>query len=218
MFANRKIILLILLLITISVSAYVVIVIVPRKLAEQTYEGAKKIGQDIRNAFQFTPQVIVNNTIVLQQQVEILELATVSQKFQHQYTWRNTWMGSTKKILITGSFETKAGFDLQKKFTVNIYKDKAIVSLPSPQLLSIEPLGDMTFHDEQGVWNWVDANDRTKAINAFHEDARKYAAEAAFIQQARTNMEKKLTEIFKQHGKAVEINFNPNAFKGVFDK
>jgi len=140
--------------------------------------------------------------------VAILELATVSQKFQHQYEWTNTWMGSTKKISIRGTFEAKAGFDLKKKFSVQINDDRAIVTLPSPKILSIEPLGDLSFHDEQGVWNWVDVKDRSKAINAFHDNAREYAAEATFIQQAKLNMEEKLREIFKLHGKQVEIHFS----------
>lgn len=212
MFSNRKIILFIILLITLSVSIYVVVVVVPAKVAKQTYEGAKKIGQDIRNAFQFTPEIIVNNTVILQQQVAVLELATVSQKFQHQYEWKNTWMGSTKKISIKGTFEAKAGFDLKKKFSIRINENKAVVTLPTPQILSVEPQADITFHDEQGVWNWVDATDRSKAVNAFQTDARTYAAQATFIEQAKLNMQEKLREIFKLHGKEVEIRFDGETF------
>lgn len=208
MFSNRKIILFIILLITLSISVYVVIVVVPSRLAEKIYEAARKIGNDIRQAFNFTPEVTVNNTVVLHQQVEILELATVSQKFQHQYEWTNTWMGSTKKVVIRGTFEAKAGFDLQKKFSIHINDDRAVVTLPSPKILSVEPLGDITFRDEQGVWNWVDASDRSKAVNAFQANAREYAAEAAFIQQAKLNMEDRLRKIFKLHGKQVEIHFS----------
>jgi hypothetical protein len=208
MFGNAKIILITILLIALSITAYVLVVVIPAQLAERSYEGAKKIGRDISEAFQFTPEITVNNTVVLQQQTPILELATLSQKFQHQYTWTNTWLGSTKEIRITGSFEAKAGFDLNKKFSIRLDDEKAVVTLPKPQLLSIESLNNVKFEDENGVWNWVDMADRSKALNAFTGDAKKYAEQAQFIIQARDSMEKKLTEILKQHGKAVTIQYS----------
>jgi Protein of unknown function (DUF4230) len=207
MFGNVKIILITILLITLGITAYVLVVVIPAQLAERSYEGAKQIGRDISEAFQFTPEITVNNTVVLQQQTPILELATLSQKFQHQYSWTNTWLGSTKEIRIRGSFEAKAGFDLNKKFSIQIEDEKAIVTLPKPQLLSMESLNDVKFEDENGVWNWVDMEDRSKALNAFTGDARKYAEQAQFILQAQEVMEKKLTEILKIHGKEVTIRY-----------
>lgn len=208
MFATRKLILIIILLITISITAYVIVVVIPSRLAERSYEGAKQIGRDISEAFQFTPEITVNNIVVLQQQTPILELATISQKFQHQYEWTNTWLGSTKKINIRGSFEAKAGFDLNQKFSIQINDDKAIVMLPRPKLLSVESLPDVKFADENGVWNWVNMEDRSKAINTFASDARRYAVQAAFVGDAQQSMEKKLTEILKLHGKEVEIRYS----------
>jgi hypothetical protein len=57
------------------------------------------------------------------------------------------------------------------------------------------------------VWNWVEMEDRSRALNAFSADARKYAEQAPFVSQARDNMEKKLTEILKLHGKKVTIHY-----------
>jgi hypothetical protein len=207
MFSSRKIILIIVLIITFTVAAYWVVVVIPTRLAEKTYEGAKQIGSDFAKAFSFTPEVTVNNTIVLLQQSPVLELATLSQKFQHHYDWTNTWLGSTKKISINGGFEAKAGFDLRKKFSIQINEDKALVYLPPPQLLSIQPLDNVTFADESGVWNWVSMDDRSKAMNAFRTDARKYAAQAGFVDAARASMVKQITEILTSHGKTVEVRF-----------
>jgi hypothetical protein len=207
MFSNRKIVLIIILIITFTVAAYWIVVVIPSRLAEQTYEGAKQIGRDFARAFSFTPEVTVNNTVVLLQQSPVLELATVSQKFQHHYDWTNTWLGSTKKISIKGGFEAKVGFDLRKKFTIEINEEKAIVYLPPPELLSIQPLDDVTFTDESGVWNWVNMDDRSKAMNAFTGDARKYAARAGFVEAARESMVKQLTEILRSHGTTAEFRF-----------
>lgn len=207
MFQTRKIVSLIVLLITICVVAYVIVVVIPTTLAKRSYEGARQIGEDIRNIFHFTPEVTVNNTIVLQQESSILELATVSQTFQHRYSWVNTWIGSTKKITISGTFEAKAGFDLKEKFGIDIQNEKAIVHLPEPQLLSLESQSDLRFTDENGVWNWVDQDDRAKAVNAFNTDARKFAAKALFVNNAKARMEEQLREILMRHVKEVEFRY-----------
>jgi uncharacterized membrane protein SpoIIM required for sporulation len=78
---NLKLILLIILAGTVAV--YVITVVIPSQLAKRSYEAAKSIGQDMSKAFQFTPEVIMNNTIVLNKQTPILELATLSQNFHH---------------------------------------------------------------------------------------------------------------------------------------
>jgi hypothetical protein len=208
MFSNRKIILVIVLLATLSITAYIIVVYIPGALARKSYDGAKEIGRDIRDLFHFTPEIKVNNTVVLQQQTPILELATLSQTFQHCHEWVNTWMKSTKKIAITGTMEAKAGFDLNRKFIIDINEDKAVVTLPHPRLLSLEAKDDIVFKDENGVWNWVDADDRSKAINAFTSSAREYAASADFVQDAEKQLVDKLTQILQAHGKSVEIRYD----------
>lgn len=208
MFTNRKLFLITVFLIVVSITAYMLLVYIPARMAQQTYDGARQIGRDIADVFKITPEITVNNTVVLQQQTPILELATVSQKFRHHYDWTNTWLGSTKKINIQGTFEAKAGFDLNKKFTIDISADRAIVILPQPKLLSLEPLGDVRFMDESGVWNWVDAADRSRAMNAFTRDARRYGQEGKFVAQAKTEMENKLREIFSRHDMQVEFRYS----------
>ncbi len=215
MFSNKKIVLIILLLLVLSASGYFMLVVIPAKVARQTYDGARQIGKDIASAFQLTPEVTVNNTIVLQQKSPVLELATIKQQFQHQYSWRNTWAGSTKEITISGVFESKAGFDLQKKFSIALYEDHAVVVLPSPQVLSVELIGDISFSDEHGIWNWVNQQDRANAIEAFQRDARTYAQQAEFIQLAKKNAEEKLAAIFKTHGKTAEIVFVKDSSTGI---
>jgi hypothetical protein len=148
----------------------------------------------------------VNNTIIVQQQASILELATLSQRFHHKYNWTNTWIGSTKEIEVSGTFQAKAGFDLNEKFNITIEGDRAVVTFPEPKLLSVESVGDMQFRDEQGYWNWVNEEDRSRAVNAFTKDARKYASQAPFVNDASKIAQEKLIEILKPHVKEVEIH------------
>ena len=204
---SRNLKLLIAFIIVGTIAAYIILVTIPTQLAHRSYEAAKTLGEDFRKAFNFTPQVTVNNTIVLNQQSQVLELAVLTQNFEHRYTWTNTWMKSTKQILITGSFDAKAGFDLQEKFSITLNNDTAYVMMPEPQILSVESKGNITYRDEHGIWNWVNPDDRTTATNAFIADARKYAEQAAFVQDSKKNMEEKLRTLMQPHVKGVVIQY-----------
>ena len=204
---SRNLKLLIALIIVATIASYVMLVIIPTQLAERGYEAAKTLGEDFKKAFQFTPEITVNNTVVLNQQAPILELAVLTQNFEHRYTWTNTWLNSTKQIFISGTFEAKAGFDLNQKFSIVLNDDKAIVNLPEPQILSIESKGDITYRDENGIWNWINTDDRTKATNAFIQDARTYATHAEFVKDAKEHMEKRLRSLLQPYAKEVVIEY-----------
>lgn len=204
---SRNLKLLILLIVVATLSGYVIFVTIPSRLAERSYNGAKQLGEDIRKAFQFTPEIKVNNTIVLNQQASVLELSVLSQRFEHRYVWENAWLGSTKKIFISGTFTAKVGFDLRQRFAITLRDDKAYVSLPQPRTLSVEAMGDISYRDEQGIWNWVSTEDRTRATNAFISDARRYANRGAFVQDAKSKMESQLKELLKPHADEVIIDY-----------
>lgn len=204
---SRNLKLLITLIIVGTIAAYVVVVVIPTQLTQRAYKAAQTLGEDFRKAFQFTPEVIVDKTVVLNQQTEVFELAVLSQNFEHRYSWTHSWLGSTKKIDIRGSFDAKVGFDLHQKFVLTVQDEKVIISLAAPVVLSVEPKGDIRYQDENGIWNWVNLDDRTKATNMFIVDARNYAEQADFVQDAKVKMEERLETFFKPYGKEVEIRY-----------
>lgn len=206
---SRNLKLLIALIVIATSAAYVLLVTIPTQLAERSYRGAKALGEDLRKAFRFTPEVRVNNTIVLNQETAVFELAVLQQNFEHRYVWENSWLGSTKKIFITGTFKAKVGFDLHKKFSVNLRDDKAYVTLAAPRTLSVESTGDISYRDEQGIWNWVKIDDRTRATNAFIRDARRFADKATFNEKAKSEMEKRLKVLLKPYAEEVIVTFDP---------
>jgi len=205
---SRNLKLIIVLLVAGTIASYVLLVVIPTKLVERSYQAARTLGEDFKKAFQFTPEITVNNTVVLNQQTPILEMAVLAQNFEHRYSWTNTWLNSTKQIFISGTFEAKAGFDLNQKFSIELKDDKAIVTLSEPKILSVESQGDITYRDENGVWNWINADDRTKATNAFIHDARSYAIHAGFVKDAKEQMDKRLRLLLQPYAKDVVIEFS----------
>lgn len=206
---SRNLKLFIILVITLTVSGYIFLVVIPTEMARRSYEGAKALAEDIRKAFRFTPEVRVNNTIILNQETSVFELSVLQQNFGHRFIWENSWLGSTKKIFIAGTFDAKVGFDLHEKFSITLSDDKAYVSLPQPRILSVESLGNISYRDENGIWNWVDIDDRTRATNAFIRDARRFAEQAAFKGRAKGEMEKRLTALLKPYAQEVVVTYEP---------
>lgn len=205
---ERKIILYVLLLVAVTASAYMLIVVIPSRLADNAYKGARRIGDDIRKALQFTPEVTIKNTTVLEYEKEILELALVNRSFRHNYEWKNSWMGSTKNISISGMFEARVGFDLSRKFVLEITDDNAVLRLDRAQLLSLTPSGEVTYRDENGIWNWVNNEERNAALNAFFTHARKNAVTPELLVKAEKEMERRITEIMNGHGKQVSFEYS----------
>lgn len=204
---SRNLKLLIAFVIVATIAAYVIVVVIPTELARRSYDGARTLGEDLREAFGFTPEVRVNNTVVLNQQTSLFELAVLEQTFQHRYDWEHSWLGSTKRIMISGTFNAKAGFDLHKKFSITLSEDKAYVTLPAPRTLSLELLGNVTYRDEQGIWNWVNMDDRTRATNAFIRDARRYANQARFVDDSKEQIEKRLRPLLEPYASEVIIDY-----------
>jgi hypothetical protein len=63
------------------------------------------------------------------------------------------------------------------------------------------------YNDDQGVWNWIKDDDRTKATNAFIQDARKYANQADFVENTKAQTEERLRELLKTYASEVVIEF-----------
>lgn len=205
---SRNLKLLIVVLIVGTIASYVILVVIPTQLAERGYEAARTLGEDFKKAFQFTPEITVNNTVVLNQQTPVLEMAVLAQNFEHRYSWTNTWLNSTKQIFISGTFEAKAGFDLNQKFSIVLKDDKAFVKLPEPKILSVESKGDIAYRDENGVWNWIHEDDRSRATNAFIKDARTYATQADFVNDAKEQVEKRLRLLLQPYAKEVMVEYS----------
>jgi frataxin-like iron-binding protein CyaY len=205
---GRNLKLIIALIIVGTITAYIVLVTIPTILAKRSYEAAKTLGEDFSKAFQFTPQITINNTIVLNQQTPIQEFAVLSQNFEHRYRWTNDWLKSKKQIDISGTFEAKAGFNLDKTVSITLTDDRAVVHLPQPSILSVESQGDIVYRDEDGFWNWINPEDRSKATNAFLKDARRFSEQASFVQDAKINVEEKLRKVLTPYAKEVIVVFD----------
>jgi len=180
--------------------AYLVLVKAPAELAEKTARG-------IREIFNFTPEVRIDQTIVIEQNVPILEVATVSRDLFISHGWSHTWLGSTKTIEIQGTFTAKAGFDLHEPFRIDIskYPLRVVAVLPPPRILSLQTNSVRIVRDEDGWWNRVTAEDRASALRDLQTLAMAKARSSGMIEEARHSAEERIREIVRRNGAEVEF-------------
>ena len=109
-------------------------------LVKAPHDLANNIAGGIRDAFNITPRVTIQQTVVIEQTTPILEVATVSRNLFVDHSWSHTWLGSTKTISLQASYTAKAGFDLREPFFVTIERNplRVFTQLPPSRLLSLE--------------------------------------------------------------------------------
>ncbi|MDW8019896.1 MAG: DUF4230 domain-containing protein [Chloroherpetonaceae bacterium] len=185
----------------IAGAVYVVFVKVPTDLAE-------KVASSVRHTLHFTPEVRLNETIVVQQSTPILELATVSKEILVEDAYTHTFLGSTKTLVVRGTFVAKAGFDLREKFllTVKTNPTKLIAELPAPKLLSIEMTRYDIVQEESGWWNRLTSEEREAAVQRLRQKAEQHLLVSSLLNDAETLMRKQLEAALYVHHTPLDIS------------
>ena len=191
-----------LVLATATASIYVVFYRIPRQLAHV-------VADSFRSAFNFQPQVRINDIVILEQSAPIAELAMESKRVLAQHSYESTWVYSTKTMEIYGVFTAKAGFDLKQPFIVRIQKapPKLFVHLSEPKLLSLEMDNYHILRDEDGYWNKIDATEREAAMDHLKTNARQKVLASPLLSEAKAELEKRIQEIVAKDGYSVEFEY-----------
>ena len=191
-------ILIALLFIAGTVTAYRFLIQAPAKLAHATADG-------LRTLFQVTPRVTINETVIIEQNSPILEVATVSRQLFADHEWSHTWLGSTKTLHVRGTFTAKAGYDLKKPFEITITPSPLSVTarLPDPELLSMQMDSFEVLRDENGWWNRLTEEDRTNAVNTLRILARSKAERSGILEEVQRSAEERIREIVEKNGAQV---------------
>ena len=189
-------------LLLVALSMYIVLVKIPTDLASNIAHGMKEL-------LNFTPQVRINEHVVIEQSVPVAELATISRDLSVDYIWSHQWLGSTKTLTLRGTFTAKAGFDLHEPFTVDIQKFplKVRATMPHPKILSIQMNSYNVVRDEDGWWNKFSASDRENAVQELQRVAREKAENSGILDETRSSVEQRIKEIVERNSATVEFMY-----------
>jgi len=152
----------------------------PARTAKQGVAELERVGREAREAFvqlaHLEPRVTVNNRVYLEQTTTVAELSVIARSMAVEHEMMHSWAGSTKRIKLQGTFLVKAGFDLRKKFNVNIQPNEIVMEFPHAQILSVEQQQVEVLTFENGFWNRISSDDIQAELAVLPQLARERAA------------------------------------------
>lgn len=190
-------------LIALLVAATIVIIFLrieswPARTAHQGTAELERIGKDLRAAFidiaHLQPRITVNNRVYMEQTRPVSELVVLSRGIEVEHELLHTWVGSSKRVKLHGTFNAKAGFDLRQNLSIDIRPDEIIVQLPHAQILGIEEgqLDVLAF--ENGLWNRISGEDVQGELSILPQLAREKAIESGLPAQAEHALRQQLEQ------------------------
>lgn len=199
-----------LIVLALAAAAYFLIVQAPSAAARKL---ANQLSADFAKAFQFQPEIRIENRTILGQTKPILELATARKEIWERRRLEHEWMGSVKVFEIDGRFTARAGYDLLQPISFDIEETtkRIRVVVPEAKLLGLELAQIKVVKDENGWWNQLTAKDREESLAALQVSARAKIVESDLLKEASANLERSIQEIVTKSAPGFAVTFERNA-------
>ena len=170
----------------------------PARTARQSTAELERLGKNLRAAFidiaHLQPRITINDRIYMEQTTPVSELVVLSRRIEVEHELLHTWVGSSKRVKLHGTFIAKAGFDLRKGLSIDIRPDQTMVRLPHAQILGVEQQQVDVLAFENGLWNHISGQDVQSELSALPELARKKAAESGLSAEAEESLQQQLEQ------------------------
>src|SRR5207247_7772815 len=170
----------------------------PARTAQQSTAELEKLGKDLRSAFidiaHLQPRITINSRVYMEQTTPVSELVVLSRRIEVEHELLHTWVGSSKRVKLHGTFNAKAGFDLQQNLSIDIRPDEIIVQLPHAQILGVEQEQVEVLAYENGLWNRISGQDMQSELLILPQLASKKAAETGLPAEAERTLQRQLDQ------------------------
>jgi Protein of unknown function (DUF4230) len=170
----------------------------PARTARQSTAELERLGKNLRAAFidiaHLQPRITINDRVYMEQTTPVSELVVLSRRIEVEHELLHTWVGSSKRVKLHGTFIAKAGFDLRKDLSIDIRPDEIIVQLPHAQILGVEQQQVDVLAFENGLWNRISGQDVQSELSVLPELAWKKAAESELPAQADETLQQQLEQ------------------------
>lgn len=170
----------------------------PARTARQSTAELERIGKNLRAAFvdlaHLQPRITINDRVYMEQTQPVSELVVLSRRIEVEHELLHTWVGSSKRVKLHGTFIAKAGFDLRKGLSIDIRPKEIIVGLPHAQILGVEQQQVEVLAFENGLWNRISGQDVQSELSVLPELAWKKAAESELTAEAEETLQQQLKQ------------------------
>jgi hypothetical protein len=130
----------------------------------------------------------------MEQTTPVSELVVLSRRIEVEHELLHTWVGSSKRVKLHGTFIVKAGFDLQQNLSIDIRPNEIIVQLPHARILGIEQEQVDVLAFENGLWNRISGQDVQSELAILPELAREKAAESDLPAEAERTLQQQIEQ------------------------
>jgi len=170
----------------------------PTRTARESTAELERLGKNLRAAFidiaHLQPRITINDRVYMEQTTLVSELVVLSRRIEVEHELLHTWVGSSKRVKLHGTFIAKAGFDLRKGLSIDIRPDQIMVQLPHAQILGVEQQQVDVLAFENGLWNHISGQDVQSELSALPELAWKKAAESGLSAEAEESLQQQLEQ------------------------
>jgi hypothetical protein len=170
----------------------------PARTARQSTAELERLGKNLRAAFidiaHLQPRITINDRVYMEQTIPVSELVALSRRIEVEHELLHTWVGSSKRVKLHGTFVAKAGFDLRKGLSIDIHPDQIIVQFPHAQILGVEQQQADVLAFENGLWNRISGQDVQSELSALPQLAWKKAAESNLSVEAEETLQQQLEQ------------------------
>jgi len=170
----------------------------PARTARQSTAELERLGKNLRAAFidiaHLQPRITINDRVYMEQATPVSELVVLSRRIEVEHELLHTWVGSSKRVKLHGTFIAKAGFDLRKGLSIDIRPDQILVQLPHAQILGVEQRQVEVLAFENGLWNRISGQDVQSELSVLPELAWKKAAESGLAAEAEETFHQQLEQ------------------------
>jgi hypothetical protein len=170
----------------------------PARTARQSTAELERLGKNLRAAFvdiaHLQPRITINDRVYMEQTTPVSELVVLSRRIEVEHELLHTWVGSSKRVKLHGTFIAKTGFDLRKGLSIDIRPDEIMVQLPHAQIVGVEQQQVDVLAFENGLWNRISGQDVQSEFSVLPELAWKKAAESELRAEAEQTLQKQLEQ------------------------
>src|SRR6266498_4755594 len=170
----------------------------PARTAQQSTAELEKLGKNLRSVFvdiaHLQPRITINSRVYMEQTTPVSELVVLSRRIEVEHELLHTWVGSSKRVKLHGTFIVKAGFDLQHNLSIDIRPNEIIVHLPHARVLGIEQDQVEVLAFENGLWNRISGQDMQSELSILPQLAREKAAESDLPADAERALQRQIEE------------------------
>ena len=170
----------------------------PARTARQSTIELERLGKDLRAAFidiaHLQPRITINSRVYMEQTTPVSELVVLSRRIEVEHEFLHTWVGSSKRVKLDGTFIAKAGFDLQQNLSIDIRPEEIVVQLPHAQILGVEQEQLDVLAFENGLWNRISGGDVQSELSILPQLARQKAMVSGLPEDAERALQQQLDQ------------------------